>query len=573
MEQKAIEGHVDEWVEAVKFIDNNCTKDNLLLLVPYTDVAKYFKIRNSFRNVTRNDRDELKRDCKDLDKLVERLFKKGERDYSRYLRTCCNLFKEFYLNASDADYSLFQKCLMKKGWSPDKQKQDDNSRKQQEEENRRRQEEQRGREEEQRRKNQREEEEIREWQRQQKENQERIIKYNKKKKKDKLVKWGAALFIILPVILCVWQYVYVPYTIDKNAPRYYTFTNLNLRASTIGDVEYNRIATLPYGSELITYSIDTEWANVKANNNKGFVASNLILPSEDFHLLNSAWGNSDAKECVFTAKCRLALLDYYKRCNLQGGIEWQIYTKGKDMKPNNVFFPRISNKNSKFTDFAFIIKNNQTKKRMLALYSFNDETEAPLFCYDMEAPAEGEIKGMTGYWKNSSLKVTVSFTGESRTAYVAQAPISTTPTPPTLPAESSSNTPDLNTASLDDLSPEELNRKGDECYDRKEYKSALKYYKLSASTGYIEAKANIGWMYNRGLGVPADGTIALTYYKEAADAGNINAHYYLGCIYEFGVNGRFKDQTLSMKYYQLAADNGQKDAITALSRLKEGSAQ
>ena len=135
---------------------------------------------------------------------------------------------------------------------------------------------------------------------------------------------------------------------------------------------------LPYGTELITYSIDADWANVKVGGLKGYVASNLILSKADFELLNSVWGNTDAKECINTAKYRLAVLDYYKRFNMSGGTEWQIYTRKKEDRVNTVYYKKLCNRNSKFADFTFIVKNNRTKERELVIYSFDDETEKPI---------------------------------------------------------------------------------------------------------------------------------------------------------------------------------------------------
>ncbi len=54
--------------------------------------------------------------------------------------------------------------------------------------------------------------------------------------------------------------------------------------------------------------------------------------------------------------------------------------------------PRFSNGYDKFTEFAFILKNNNTKERKCAIYSFNEETEAPIYLYEEDAPEEGQIK-------------------------------------------------------------------------------------------------------------------------------------------------------------------------------------
>lgn len=214
-------------------------------------------------------------------------------------------------------------------------------------------------------------------------------------------KWRLWVLIAFAVLLVgafpAYLFWYKPYATDRDAPRYFTFTNLNLRSSKIADVKHNLLELLPYGTELITYSIDTDWANVKVGGLKGYVASNLILSKADFELLNNVWGNTDAKECINTAKCRLAVLDYYKRFNMSGGTEWQIFTAGKESRINNMYYRRIYNPNSKFTDFTFIVKNNRTKERELVIYSFDDETEKPIYrtARRLSSSESGYIKSIT----------------------------------------------------------------------------------------------------------------------------------------------------------------------------------
>lgn len=208
---------------------------------------------------------------------------------------------------------------------------------------------------------------------------------------------GIAATMIVLVALTVGYFTwYVPYAKDRDALRTYVVaTNVFLRSSQVAGVEYNVINKLPYGSELITYNISSEWAEVKTNGTTGYVASAYLLNQADFNLLHGVWGNMDTRDCIISSKCRLAILDYYKIHSLNSGnTGWQIYTKQKDQKPNNVFYPRLYNKNSKFTDFIFIVKNNGTGERRLACYSFEDETERPVFRFDTTAPTDGYIQSV-----------------------------------------------------------------------------------------------------------------------------------------------------------------------------------
>jgi hypothetical protein len=190
---------------------------------------------------------------------------------------------------------------------------------------------------------------------------------------------------------------YVPYAKDRDALRTYVLAdNVFLRSSQMAGVEYNILEKIPYGSELITYNKNAEWASVKVNGIEGYMASPYLLTQADFNLLNGVWGDTDSRMCISSSKCRLAILDFYKDNQLaSGSTGWQIYTKNKGQKPNTVFYPRLYDKSSKFTDFVFVTKNNASGERVVICYSFDNETETPVFRFKSAAPSEGYIKNAT----------------------------------------------------------------------------------------------------------------------------------------------------------------------------------
>lgn len=196
--------------------------------------------------------------------------------------------------------------------------------------------------------------------------------------------------------ICGYFFGYAPYAKDRDALRTYVVANnVFLRSSQMAGVEYNVLGKVPYGSELITYNKGKEWAEVKVNGQKGYVASPYLLTSDDFFLLNGVWGDTDSKECIESTKCRLAILDFYKSNHYPSGTSgWQVYTRIKEQKPNTVFYPRLYDKNSKFTDFVFMCKNNQDGRRVMVGYSFDDETEAPIFRFCIGVPETGYIQNM-----------------------------------------------------------------------------------------------------------------------------------------------------------------------------------
>ena len=181
---------------------------------------------------------------------------------------------------------------------------------------------------------------------------------------------------------------------DNKAPRFHTFANgVFIRSSQLSGVSHNLLGKIPYGSELIVYNNEFEWSEVKWKDNlskksiKGYVSSDYILPAEDFKILNSIWGDAESKEIINTAKCRIALLNYCKEKGLNG---WKVYSKNKDSKYNTTYFKRIVNPNSKFTDFAVILKNDYSNERKCALFSF-DDNETPRLEYEEQAPSTGDI--------------------------------------------------------------------------------------------------------------------------------------------------------------------------------------
>lgn len=195
---------------------------------------------------------------------------------------------------------------------------------------------------------------------------------------------------------------YVPYTKDRDAPRTYVLANnVFLRSSRMAGVEYNVLGKIPYGTEVITYNKLGDWAEVKVDGQEGVMATPYLLDSLSFALLNGVWGNNEAKECVKSSKCRLAILDYLKSNYLQSGPNgWQLYTRFANQKPNTVFYPRLYDKYSKYTDFVFIISNNETGNRVLVCYSFDDVTEKPKFRFSVGVPQTGYIKNIVTRYKN-----------------------------------------------------------------------------------------------------------------------------------------------------------------------------
>ena len=87
------------------------------------------------------------------------------------------------------------------------------------------------------------------------------------------------------------------------------------------------------------------------------------------------------------------------------------------------------------------------------------------------------------------------------------------------------------------------------------YAEAVKWYRLAADQGVAQAQNNLGFMYKNGQGVPQDYAEAAKWYRLAADQGHASAQSTLGVMYSQG-KGVPQDYAEAVKWYRLAADQG-----------------
>jgi hypothetical protein len=237
---------------------------------------------------------------------------------------------------------------------------------------------------------------------------------------------GSVVLLFIFLVVMLYNFVYVPYERDKNAKRYYTIANdAVFRSSQIAGVEYNKIMTLPYGTELITYKIDSDWLYGKVSDKEGYIYSKLAIGKKDFYLLNSIFGDEETRKSIVTVKCKKAIIQYFKDKGYVGymssemqkevcgkikgqGEIWQVFSKGKDVTPNTIYYSRIMRYDSKYTDFATIIKNIYSGDRVLLIFSFDDD-ETPRLVYEGNAPKEGEIISIKKINNDEGSQINVSY--------------------------------------------------------------------------------------------------------------------------------------------------------------------
>ena len=75
---------------------------------------------------------------------------------------------------------------------------------------------------------------------------------------------------------------------------------------------------------------------------------------------------------------------------------------------------------------------------------------------------------------------------------------------------------------------------GEAAYQRGDYETAVRLWRLSGDEGNVDAQFNLGLLYSSGPGVPQDHAQALIWFRKAADQGDARAQVYLGGMYRVG---------------------------------------
>ncbi len=103
-----------------------------------------------------------------------------------------------------------------------------------------------------------------------------------------------------------------------------------------------------------------------------------------------------------------------------------------------------------------------------------------------------------------------------------------------------------------DAELEDLNKKGDEFYNKKQYPEAVECFRKAAEQGYANAQDNLGWMCQHGYGVTKDYGEAVRWYRKAAEQNHANAQNNLGVMYQNGY-GVAKDYGEAVRWCRKAA--------------------
>jgi len=95
-------------------------------------------------------------------------------------------------------------------------------------------------------------------------------------------------------------------------------------------------------------------------------------------------------------------------------------------------------------------------------------------------------------------------------------------------------------------------RQGQVAYFFGQYQRALRIWLPLAEAGFADAQASLGWMYQTGLGVDREYTVAIKWYIFAAMQGNAVAQNNLGVMFEKGILVG-QDATQAIYWYRQSA--------------------
>ena len=148
----------------------------------------------------------------------------------------------------------------------------------------------------------------------------------------------------------------------------------------------------------------------------------------------------------------------------------------------------------------------------------------------------------------------------------------------------------------------ETYQRASDLFNKGQYAEALLLYQYLAEQGYADAQSDLGYMYERGLGVTQNESQAVYWIWKAVEQGNAGAQNNLGVIYANGQGlaqndnqavywirkaaeqsyadaqsnlgvmyekglGVTKDRTQAIYWYRKAADQGSQKAMAALNKL------
>ena len=101
------------------------------------------------------------------------------------------------------------------------------------------------------------------------------------------------------------------------------------------------------------------------------------------------------------------------------------------------------------------------------------------------------------------------------------------------------------------------------CGWAQDYSQVFTQVRKAAEQGDAKAQSSLGFMYDKGEGIPEDDQEAVRWYRKAAEQGDAKGQFGLGGMYDKG-EGVPQDYREALKWYRKAADQGHADAQSYL---------
>lgn len=108
---------------------------------------------------------------------------------------------------------------------------------------------------------------------------------------------------------------------------------------------------------------------------------------------------------------------------------------------------------------------------------------------------------------------------------------------------------------------------GKAAFDARQYEAALSEFSAGFAEGDAEAGYFLARMLELGLGVDADPAAAMRIYKQAAAGGNVEALNRVALMSYRGEQGVPQDYSEAARLFELAADQGDRNALFNLGKL------
>ena len=105
-------------------------------------------------------------------------------------------------------------------------------------------------------------------------------------------------------------------------------------------------------------------------------------------------------------------------------------------------------------------------------------------------------------------------------------------------------------------------KKGWDAFESGDYATALSEWRPLAEKGDASSQNGMGYLYEKGFGVPEDYKTAMKWYRLAAEQGDAGAQYNLGLMYYYG-DGVIQNNVYAHMWVNISASNGYEDGVEA----------